>query len=153
MSILKVVFSFIFGLFFLIGLSTIVGYHEKFPDDDSTHQHSRSFFYVSQDSHDSINQENPENRYRQIVNEENYHAFWSRGTFPTVQASIVYHTKKHGFGRTPLKYTTDAVNFYERNRSFRYSTILKDGSPGYRIRKGKQGGIWTKEGKILTYWD
>lgn len=70
-----------------------------------------------------------------------------------MEASVHYHTRKHGYGRTPLQYTRAAVNFYERNKHFRYSTILMDGTPGYRIKKEREGGVWTRDGKILTYWD
>src|SRR5215211_3605127 len=53
------------------------------------------------------------------VSQKNYRKFWYKSTFPTNQASINYHTNKHGKGRSPLKYTRDAVNFYENNKHLR----------------------------------
>jgi hypothetical protein len=84
---------------------------------------------------------------------KNYQNFWYKSTFPTNQASIDYHTKKHGNGRTSLQYTRDAVNFYEKNKHLRQPYTLKNGFQGYKIKKGSEGGVWTKNGKIVTFWD
>jgi hypothetical protein len=92
------------------------------------------------------------NRHLPIVTKYNYESFWYKSTFPTKKASIAYHTKKHGHGRTPLQYTKDAVYFYEKNKDLRIPIILKDGTPGYKIKKGKKGGTWTRTGKIVTFW-
>lgn len=116
-------------------------YHEQYPYNEH-----------DQAVHDGWKKHHVKRHYP-YVSQKNYQQFWDKGTFPTVQDSINYHTRKHGYGRSQLQYTRDAVNFYERNKRLRYSTTLKDGSPGYRIKKGQQGGIWTKDGKILTYWD
>lgn len=89
---------------------------------------------------------------RPYVSPQNYQTFWDKGTFPTQQASIDYHTKKHGNGRSQLHYTRDAVNFYAKYNYLKFPYTLQDGSQGYKIKKGAEGGIWTKEGKILTFW-
>lgn len=93
------------------------------------YQSSNSYYFHKHKKHAK--------RHYPYVSQKNYQNFWDKGTFPTVQDSINYHTKKHGYERSQLQYTRDAVNFYERNKRLRYSTTLKDGSPGYRIRKGQ----------------
>lgn len=86
------------------------------------------------------------------VNQNNYERFWTKSTFPTRKASIEYHTKKHGHGRSPLQYTRDAISFHKKYYYLRRPVILKDGNEGYKIRKGERGGTWTKSGKIVTFW-
>lgn len=91
-------------------------------------------------------------KHSPYVSQKNYQGFWYKSTFPTNQASIDYHTKKHGNGRTSLQYTREAVNFYKKNKQLRQPFTLKDGSQGYKIKKGNEGGTWTKNGKIVTFW-
>lgn len=86
------------------------------------------------------------------VSAKNYENHWYQSTFPTNKDSIKYHTQKHGNGRQPLQYTRDAVNFYQKYKNERFPVTLKDGSPGYKIKKGSKGGTWTKDGKVVTFW-
>ncbi len=90
---------------------------------------------------------------RPYVSQQNYQTFWDQGTFPSQQASIDYHTKKHANGRSQLHYTRDAVNFYAKYNHLKFPFTLQDGSQGYKIKKGNEGGIWTKKGKIVTFWE
>lgn len=92
------------------------------------------------------------NSAKVIVNNKNYQSFWDKGTFPTVANSIEYHTKKHANGQSFLQYTDKAINFYEQNKNLRREVTLNNGSTGYKITKGKEGGYWTKNGKIITFW-
>jgi hypothetical protein len=86
---------------------------------------------------------------------------WYSGTFPNKTQSVIYHTEKHGVGRTASEYTKDAMNFYEQNKQLGQKVILKDGSEGLKIQtknivNGKTqrvGGYWTQDGKLVTFWD
>ncbi|MBN8828209.1 MAG: hypothetical protein J0H68_05835 [Sphingobacteriia bacterium] len=60
------------------------------------------------------------------------------------------------------EYTKDALKFFEDNKHLGKEVILKDGSAGIKIKikltdeTGKtkfNGGYWTKDGKIVTYFD
>lgn len=77
---------------------------------------------------------------------------WSRGTFPTPLDSVRYHVNKHGNGRSATRYTKDAIAFYHKNYHRRKVWILHDGTRGYKIENGKDGGYWTTDGRIITFW-
>lgn len=68
-----------------------------------------------------------------------------------------YHLKTHGKGRTIEQYTDDAIDFYNKNKNIGVEVTLKDGSKGIKIQTGtgknKVGGYWTKDGKLVTFWD
>lgn len=82
---------------------------------------------------------------------------WDNGTFPNRMQSIRYHLQKHGNGRTAWEYTKDGCNFFNCNRNKAEQLILKNGKIGMRIQTktviGNEGGFWTLNGKIITYWD
>jgi len=86
---------------------------------------------------------------------------WYKGTFYNRIQSIRYHLTKHGKGRSALEYTKDAMNFFKKNKNMGRNVILKDGIPGIKIQiksivNGKTkrtGGYWTKDGKLVTFWD
>lgn len=82
---------------------------------------------------------------------------WYKSTFNRVEDSMAYHLKKHGRGRSITQYTYDALEFYNRNRHKAVAVKLNDGSSGYRIQtkiNGRNiGGYWTKDGKIVSFWD
>lgn len=82
---------------------------------------------------------------------------WHKGTFSTARKSIKYHKNKHGKGRDVDGYTEDAMKFYDSHKSSGVKTTLKDGTEGVKIQigkgKNKQGGYWTNDGKLVTYWD
>ncbi|HZE86742.1 MAG TPA: PA14 domain-containing protein [Methylomirabilota bacterium] len=78
---------------------------------------------------------------------------WYKSTSKTVEDAIDFHLEKHGAGRTAEEYTEDALQFFKENRDIMKNTILKDGTQGVKIRIGNQGGYFTPEGKIVTYWD
>lgn len=85
-------------------------------------------------------------------------ASWHQGTFPTVASSVRYHHQKHviSAGRTESisQYTEDAVQFYKQNKEHSERVTLRDGKAGVRIRalEGGPGGLFTREGKIVTFW-
>ncbi len=86
---------------------------------------------------------------------------WYKGTFPNKTQSISYHLAKHGKGRTARQYTQDAMNFFNKNKGLGQNVILKDGTQGIKIQtkqiiNGKThrvGGHWTKDGRLVTFWD
>jgi len=79
---------------------------------------------------------------------------WSSATFRSREAAAAYHTSKHGDGRTTAAYTRDAVKFKRRTGPEAWkNTTLKDGTPGRKARrKGKEGGIFTEAGRIVSFW-
>ena len=64
-------------------------------------------------------------------------------------------------GRTASQYTQDAMNFFNKNKAFGQNMILKDGTQGIKIQtkqiiNGKTrrvGGYWTRDGRMITFWD
>ncbi|MCJ2164789.1 MULTISPECIES: DUF637 domain-containing protein [unclassified Pseudodesulfovibrio] len=86
---------------------------------------------------------------------------WHQGTFPDTTSSIDYHLAKHGKGRSAEEYTNDAMEFFSKHKGEAQEVLLKDGTPGLKVQiktivNGKavrQGGYWTKGGKLVTYWD
>lgn len=57
---------------------------------------------------------------------------WYRSTFPNRTQSVQYHLAKHGYGRTAVQYTQDAMDFFAQNRSLGQSVILRDGTAGIK---------------------
>ncbi len=87
---------------------------------------------------------------------------WHKGTFPDIASSLKYHLAKHGNGRTALQYTRDAMSFFNANKHLATPVVLKDGTPGLRIKLKimtsagtvrRVGGYWTTAGKLVTFWD
>ncbi len=82
---------------------------------------------------------------------------WYKSTFDTVEDSMEYHLDKHGKGRGIEEYTQDAMEFYNQNKHLGEEVILKDGTEAIKIQTGtgknKVGGYWTKDGKLVTFWD
>jgi RHS repeat-associated protein len=86
---------------------------------------------------------------------------WHKGTFANRTQSVSYHLAKHGKGRTATQYTQDAMNFFNKNKGLGQNVILKDGTQGIKIQtkqiiNGKThrvGGYWTRDGKLVTFWD
>jgi len=80
---------------------------------------------------------------------------WYKSTFPTTMASVRYHTKKHGNGRSSVEYTEDAMKFYKRYKHLGKPVVLHDGknTPGIKIKRKQAGGYWTSDGRLVTYWD
>ena len=86
---------------------------------------------------------------------------WHKGTFPNKMQSVKYHLGKHGAGRTATQYTKDAQSFFQANKHLGKEVILKDGTHGIKIQtkqiiNGKThrvGGYWTKDRRIVTFWD
>ncbi|WP_179865258.1 hypothetical protein [Bacillus toyonensis] len=53
-----------------------------------------------------------------------------------------------------------ARSFYRSNKHLRQEVVLSNGKKGYKIKNGKvvlsngkKGGYYTKNGKIITYWN
>jgi len=79
---------------------------------------------------------------------------WAQGTFGNVVGLIEYHFAKHGAGRTIQQYTDDAARFFERYRDqAQWGKWNPNWQESFRLRVGNQGGYYTADGKILTYWD
>ncbi len=81
---------------------------------------------------------------------------WSPGTFGSAEESATYHVGKHGKGRTLAEYTDEAKNLWAKTpEGDRIPWKLRDGSEGWKIRGGFRGGegIYTKDGKIVTWHD
>jgi hypothetical protein len=79
---------------------------------------------------------------------------WHKGTFADEAASAAYRLSKHGEGRTLAEYTKDATGYFAANKARGVEMIAKDGADALRIRTsgGGPGGIFTTEGKIITFW-
>lgn len=77
---------------------------------------------------------------------------WYRGTFPTPLDSLNYHVRKHGQGRSRMRYTKDALHFFHKNKHLGRKRMLLDGTPGMKITTRRAGGIFTQKGKIVTFW-
>lgn len=79
---------------------------------------------------------------------------WAKGTFESVADSIEYHFTKHGSGRTLQKYTEDAVQFFQKNKGqAQWGKWNPSWEPSYRLKIGNQGGYYTTDGRVLSYWD
>jgi RHS repeat-associated protein len=82
---------------------------------------------------------------------------WDKGTFPNRMQSIRYHFFKHANGRSVNEYTRDAISFFNKNKNSAKEVILKNGQQGYSIKmkcnESRIGGFWTKDEKIITFWD
>nr|WP_244374823.1 RHS repeat-associated core domain-containing protein [Anoxybacillus flavithermus] len=82
--------------------------------------------------------------------------YWYKGTFKNSIESLAYHHNKHvirkGRSYSPERYTKLARAFYRSNKHLREEVTLSTGKKGYRIKKGKVGGYYTKRGKIVTFW-
>ncbi|WP_442885043.1 RHS repeat domain-containing protein [Anoxybacillus sp.] len=82
--------------------------------------------------------------------------YWYKGTFKNGIESLAYHHNKHvirkGRSYSPERYTKLARAFYRSNKHLREEVTLSTGKKGYRIKKGKVGGYYTKRGKIVTFW-
>jgi hypothetical protein len=78
---------------------------------------------------------------------------WDKATFNDESASLEYHWRKHGepFGKSKNQYSQDAINFFEKNKSKSIEIELQDGRTGLKI-PGKPGGIYTKDGKVISFW-
>jgi hypothetical protein len=71
-----------------------------------------------------------------------------------VQQSITYHYQRHGNGRTLQQYTDAAVRFFEQNKAqAQWGQWNPNWAPSFRLKVGSQAGYYTKDGRILTYWD
>jgi hypothetical protein len=79
---------------------------------------------------------------------------WARGTFPSEAESMEAHFAKHGAGRSLTQYTDDAARFWETNRGqAQWGKWKPHWDESYRLKVGTQSGYYTRDGRILTYWD
>ncbi len=82
---------------------------------------------------------------------------WYKGTWKNKTKSMDYHLRKHSKGRTPEQYTQVAMRFFSKNKHLAQEVTLSTGKKGYKIQTGtgknKVGGFWTKDGKLVTFWD
>ncbi|EPZ51036.1 hypothetical protein M902_2851 [Bacteriovorax sp. BAL6_X] len=85
-----------------------------------------------------------------------------KGMHSSVSDSLAYHVAKHGKGRSATEYVNVGLDFFNKNKNIAVKTIFKDGTEGYRIqtkytnslgKKVNRGGLFTKDGRLLSYWD
>ena len=81
---------------------------------------------------------------------------WYKSTFNNIKKSFDYHYGKHvvkeGMDKTKRQYVNDALNFFKQNKNLGEGKQLGDGTMGIKIKNGKQGGIYTKDGKPVSFW-
>ncbi|MYS46090.1 chemotaxis protein, partial [Streptomyces sp. SID5998] len=81
---------------------------------------------------------------------------WDKATFSSAEETAVYHLDKHGKGRTLAEYTKEAMDLWNKTKpEDRIPWKLRNGEMGWKIRGGLFGGegIYTKDGKIVTWHD
>lgn len=76
---------------------------------------------------------------------------WDSGTYESLSRSIQRHYQDHGTGQGILAYTREARSFYENNIGRAREHPLRDGRTGLRIGRGVRYGIYTFEGRIISY--
>ena len=78
---------------------------------------------------------------------------WDQGTFASELDTAAYHLNKHGRGATIQEYTEAAQKFYRefRRTAEAVPSMRNPSQTVYRIRNSSGMGIFTKEGKIITY--
>ncbi|MBI5665029.1 MAG: RHS repeat-associated core domain-containing protein [Nitrospirae bacterium] len=76
---------------------------------------------------------------------------WSNGTFRSAAASIRYHYNKHGIGQGIESFTKEAMEFLNVNKAIARPHLLRTGEEGLKISTKTHFGVYTKEGKIVTY--
>ena len=84
---------------------------------------------------------------------------WDKGTFKSGYRSMKHHYNNHvvkqGFskGNNIVKYTKDATSFMNRNaRNLKFSYSEKYKMIRWAGSDSKGGGLFSKSGKIITYW-
>ncbi|MEU0171009.1 polymorphic toxin-type HINT domain-containing protein, partial [Streptomyces iakyrus] len=81
---------------------------------------------------------------------------WDAATFGSLEETAKYHLDKHGKGRTLAEYTKEAKDLWNKTKpEDRIPWKLRNGQDGWKIRGGLFGGegIYTKDGKIVTWHD
>ncbi|MCG5215519.1 hypothetical protein MBA17_19835 [Streptosporangium sp. KLBMP 9127] len=68
-------------------------------------------------------------------------------------AAIQYHLGEHGKGRNLVEYTNRAVDLWDAYGHEKKPVKLRNGKMGWKIKIGKRFGIYTQNGKIVTYAD
>ncbi len=78
---------------------------------------------------------------------------WHNSSFEKLDDTIAYHWKKHGEGNSLTQYTKDAENLFANNKGLGKPINLRDGTTGIKIKlgKGKPFGIYTSDGKIISF--
>ncbi|GLW65303.1 hypothetical protein Arub01_35470 [Actinomadura rubrobrunea] len=92
----------------------------------------------------------------ECITDDNAADYWAATNFKSVEETIDYHLAKHGKGRTLAEYTREARKLWdETDPKDMIPERLKDGSTGWRIEGGllRGTGIYTKDGKIVTWFD
>lgn len=83
---------------------------------------------------------------------------WSKVNWRSVSSAAKYHYSKHvlnqGMRNNLMQYTDDALNFFNTNKNLGKEIMLRDGSMGMKIRLGpnQPGGIFTTDGRIVSFW-
>lgn len=76
---------------------------------------------------------------------------WDRATHSRVEDSIEYHYKRHGSGQGIERFTKEGREFFRDHRARARPHRLYDGRMGLKIKADGRFGIYTEEGKIVTY--
>ena len=83
-------------------------------------------------------------------------AHWDQATFPTAHECAFYHWQKHAsyLGKSPEEYTSDALDFFKREKERARPLTLKNGERGFIIRTGPggPGGYFTQDGRVVSFW-
>jgi hypothetical protein len=77
---------------------------------------------------------------------------WYQSTFPSAEASLNWHYGQHGGPwSSPEAYTQAAQKFYNTNVNLAEPYILEDGEAGLRIVTKQYYGIYTTDGRIVSF--
>ena len=81
-----------------------------------------------------------------------YSDAWHKATFPSSEASAQYHYGKHGGPWNSIEeYTEAAKQFYAENINLAQPHPLYTGETGVKIRTGQYFGIYTTDGRIISF--
>ncbi len=81
---------------------------------------------------------------------------WDKGRSSSVEESARYHIGKHGKGRTFAEYTKEAKALWDKTPAKdRIRVEVGHGKKGWKIKGDLWSGegIYTDDGKIVTWWD
>lgn len=97
------------------------------------------------------------------LNDKSIIGSWDQATFSSSKANLAHHYNKYviekGLSLTPAQYTARSQALYDNylqgnlpsNAKIQQNFNLKGGGSGVKITSGKEFGIYTSEGKTVTY--
>lgn len=78
-------------------------------------------------------------------------ALWDRGNKGSLAEALSYHYQKHGTGQGVRAYTEEARRLWESSRNLGTPHAISGGRLGVKIRTRSVYGIYTDNGKIVSY--